>query len=300
MARILIAGCGDVGIKLGLDLVHEGHKVWGLRRNPAALPAALKPVAADLTDMASLMALPARLDYVFYTAATDGFSEQSYRAAYLTGVHNLMTALQRSDQRPRRVLFTSSTSVYGQKQGEWVDEASPANPEGFSGRYLRQGEELLWHGPYPATVVRFGGIYGPGRTRLLDTLRSGTATCVEDPPTYTNRIHRDDCAGVLKHVMGLENPERLYLGVDDDPAPQCQVLRWLTAQLGVAGPRVVAARQSARARSSNKRCRNTRLRASGFRFRYPGYRDGYGEMLTERGLVDSDEGSAQSPWEEKS
>ncbi len=292
MARILIAGCGDVGINLGLNLVREGHRVWGLRRNAATLPAALEPVAADLADVTSLMGLPARLDYVFYTAAADGFNEQSYRAAYLTGVHNLVTALRQADQRPRRVLFTSSTSVYDQKRGEWVDEASPADPEGFSGQYLRQGEELLWDGFYPATVVRFGGIYGPGRTQLLDTLRSGTATCVEDPPTYTNRIHRDDCAGVLKHLMELGSPEPLYLGVDDDPAPQCQVLRWLAARLGVAGPRVVAARHSARARFSNKRCRNTRLRASGFRLRYPSYRDGYGAMLAERRLVDSDQGSA--------
>jgi nucleoside-diphosphate-sugar epimerase len=140
----------------------------------------------------------------------------------------------------------------------------------------------VWGSAFPATVIRFGGIYGPSRTRLIDSLRAGSATCVAQPPLYTNRIHRDDCAAALAHLMTLAEPESLYLGVDDDPAPQCQVLGWLAARLGVAGPRVVAEQAAARGQRANKRCRNTRLRASGFRFRYPSYRDGYRAMLAER------------------
>ncbi len=279
MARVLIAGCGDVGSLLGSELVAAGHQVWGLKRNPVNLPAGLSPLAADLTQPESLRNLPSQLDFVFYTAAAGGFNEQRYRAAYVEGVENLLAALQRSDQILRRLFFTSSTSVYAQSGGEWVDENSPAEAAGFSGQALREGEALVWHSSFAATVIRFGGIYGPGRTRLIDGLREGSATCVEQPPLYTNRIHREDCAAALLHLMSLPDPQTLYLGVDDDPAPQCQVLRWLAARLGVAGPRVVASKEGMRALRANKRCRNTRLRACGFQFRYPSFREGYGAML---------------------
>lgn len=281
MARILIAGCGDVGTTLALNLIQSGHEVWGLKRNPDTLPPAICPLACDLTRPGSLLPLPPAIDYVFYTVAADGFSEDRYRAAYVKGVNNLVSTLSGMNQRPRRIIFTSSTSVYGQRHGEWVDEDTPARPAGFSGRCLREGEDLLWRAPYPATVIRFGGIYGPGRTRLIDTLREGTATCVEQPPVYTNRIHRDDCAGALQHLLEINDPAPLYLGVDDDPAPQCKVLRWLANQMGAAGPRVIDSSQASESRG-NKRCRNTRLRASGFRFRYPSYRDGYQEMLAKK------------------
>ncbi len=280
MARILIAGCGDVGAVLGSNLSAAGHVVWGLKRRPVTLPASIRGVAADLSDPASLNGLPPALDYVFYTAAADGFSEAAYRRAYVDGVANLLRALEKAGQQPRRLLFTSSTSVYAQCRGEWVDEDSPAESPSFAGRCLRQGEQLLWDGPYPATVIRFGGIYGPGRTRLLDSLRRGHATCVEQPPVYTNRIHRDDCAAALQHLVQLPQPYSLYLGVDDDPAPQCEVLRWLAERLGAPGPTMVdaAAAEEAVLRA-NKRCSNARLRASGFRFRYPTYREGYAALL---------------------
>jgi len=280
MARILIAGCGDVGSILGLDLVQAGHQVWGLKRHPATLPAGIQPLAADLTDSATLFGLPPALDFVFYTAAADGFSETCYRRAYVEGVRNLLAALARADQRPRRILFTSSTSVYAQHQGEWVDEDSPAEAAGFSGHSLREGETLLWNGPCPATVVRFGGIYGPGRSRLIDSVRRGAATCVERPPVYTNRIHRDDAAAVLRHLMAFADPAPLYLGVDDYPAPQCEVMRWLAEQLGAPEPRVVTTAEGAEAAMrASKRCRNARLRATGFCFRYPSYREGYAALL---------------------
>lgn len=276
MARIVIAGCGDVGSTLGLRLRDAGHEVWGVRRNPSRLPEGLHPLAADLGDPATLDGLPRGIDQLVYIAAADGYTEAAYRAAYVTGVANTLAALRRHGERPSRVLLVSSTSVYGQRDGEWVDEQSPAEAEGFAPESLRTGERLVRAAPFPATVIRFGGIYGPGRTRLIDQLRGGEATC--RPGLYTNRIHRDDCAGALAHLLGLEHPAPLYLGVDDEPAAQCEVLGWLAAQLGVPAPRAVAA-GSERRRRGNKRCRNARLRDSGWQPAYPGYRDGYAALL---------------------
>jgi nucleoside-diphosphate-sugar epimerase len=289
MARILIAGCGDVGATLGQRLGAAGHEVWGLKRRPADLPSGIQPLAADLTDPATLNTLPPALDAVVYSAAAVGFSEAAYQAAYVAGVRNLLDALGQAGQRPRRLLFTSSTSVYAQHQGEWVDEDSPAQADGFSGRCIRAGEQLLWDSPWPAVAVRFGGIYGPGRTRLIDSVREGTATRPGGPPLYTNRIHRDDCARVLEHLLLLPAPAPLYLAVDDDPAPLGEVLCWLATQLGLPEPPLAAnpplkpgaagtGDPALRMRAS-KRCRNGRLCASGFQFRYPSYRDGYAALL---------------------
>ncbi|MCB1767788.1 MAG: SDR family oxidoreductase [Candidatus Competibacteraceae bacterium] len=289
MARILIAGCGDIGTTLGLSLHAAGHWVWGLKRRPDDLPSALEPLAADLADPASLTTLPPALDYIVYSAAAAGFSEALYEAAYVAGVRNLLNALRQAGQQPKRLLFTSSTSVYAQYRGEWVDEDSPAAAASFSGRCIRAGEQVLWDSGWPAVVIRFGGIYGPGRTRLIDSVRDGSATRPAGPPMFTNRIHRDDCARVLEHLLFLPDPAPLYLAVDDDPAPLAEVLNWLAIQLGVPEPSVVASPAlkpgsnngsglASRQRAS-KRCRNARLRGSGFQFRYPSYRDGYATLL---------------------
>lgn len=289
MLRILIAGCGDVGTTLGLRLAATGHTVWGLNRHPAHLPMGIQPVAADLTDPATLSVLPPALDSVIYSASAAGFTEAQYQAAYVAGVRNLIEALEQTGQQPQRMLFTSSTSVYAQHSGEWVDEDSPAEAAGFSGRCIRQGEQLLWDSPWPAIAVRFGGIYGPGRTRLIDSVREGSVTRPAGPPVYTNRIHRDDCARVLEHLLNLPDPARLYLAVDNDPAPLDEVLCWLAKQLGVPEPPLATQpalkpgaetrRDSTSRMRASKRCRNARLRSSGFAFRYPGYQEGYGAML---------------------
>ena len=280
MAHILIAGCGYVGTALGMRLAAAGHVVWGLRRSAEGLPSGLHCVAADLTAPATLQDLPPALDVVFYTAAPNGADDAAYRAIYVDGLRHLLEALVRQRQSPRRVLFTSSTAVYAQSTGEWVDETSPAEPRHFTGSRVLEGERLLLDGPFPATIIRFGGIYGPGRTSLLERVRQGLAPCRDGPPLYTNRIHRDDCAGALHHLMSLPLPESLYIGVDHESADQCEVLRWLAAQLGAPAPRVEALPGTdTRRHRTNKRCRNAKLVASGYVFRYPTFREGYAALL---------------------
>jgi len=274
MARILIAGCGDVGTALGVRLRDDGHEVWGLRRRAANLPDAILPVAADLAAPSGLDALPRDIEIVYYAAAADGRSDQAYRAAYVDGVRHLQEALCSQARPPRRFIFVSSTGVYGQRDGSWVDEDSRTEPAGFSGRRLLEGEALALGAAGGGVVVRFGGIYGPGRDRLIRLVRDG-APCREG--LYTNRIHRDDCAGALAHLLAVEEPASVYLGVDDEPAAQCEVMTWLAERLGVAPPS--RAPGGDRPSRGNKRCRNRRLRASGYRFLYPSYREGYSALL---------------------
>jgi nucleoside-diphosphate-sugar epimerase len=274
--NILIAGCGYVGTALGARLAADGHCVWGLRRRPEGLPDAVQPLVADLTDAAALRDLPLGLDVVYYTAGAANGSEAAYRAAYVDGPRHLLEALQQQNQQPRRVVFTSSTGVYAQRRGEWVDEDSPAEPLHAGGRYLLAGERLFLDGAFPATVLRLAGIYGPGRTRLIDSLRQGDATYQDSPPAYLNLIHRDDCVGTLRHVVTLARPASLYVGVDYRPVERGTLLRWLSGVLDTPPPRLMA---KATSRRSNKRCCNARLLASGYSFIYPTFQHGYSTII---------------------
>ena len=283
--RVLISGCGYVGCALGLLLAAEGHTVFGLRREPSHLPLAIFPVAADLSHPLPPRALPPNLDAAVHavspSTAGGATEDDAYRTAYVDAPRNLLAALG-AQPSVRRLLFVSSTGVYGQAGGEWVDETSPTEPRSLSGRRLLQGEELVLRGPVPEPVVlRLGGIYGPGRAGALGRLLNAPPR--EDrPPRYTNPIHRDDCAGALRHLLALPNPRPLYLGVDNDPADRRTIADWLAARLAKVPPTAgtLAPQKAPRVRA-NKRCSNRRLLASGYALRYPTFREGFATLLDE-------------------
>ena len=278
MARVLIAGCGYVGTALAVRLASEGHEVWTLRRSDVEPPNGVRAFRADLTDVDRLRALPPRLEAIFYMASAGATEDRAYRSAYVDGLRYLLAAV---DGHPvRRIVYVSSTGVYAQQGGEWVDEESPAEPLHFSARRLLEGERLLATSRFAATVVRLGGIYGPRRARLVDRVRRGEATVPAGGPVYANRIHRDDCVGVLRHVFTLERPAARYVAADEEPAELAVVLRWIAERVGAPPPRIDAAQTAVRyGRRSNKRVRPARLLASGYRFRYPTFREGYGQLI---------------------
>jgi len=275
--RCLIAGCGYVGSALAARLAAQGHEAFGLRRRPEGLPPGVTPVAADLTERSGLAArLPDALDAVVYAAAADGRDEAAYRRAYVEGLANLLAALP--GDGAARVLFTSSTAVYGQDDGSAVDESSPTEPTRWNGRILLEAESLLPGSGHPFSILRLGGIYGPGRTHLVERVRAGEAR-LPAAPAYTNRIHRDDAAGALDHLLKLPAVDPVYVGVDDDPADLGTVLRWLAGRLGVAAPPAGSGEGRGQDRPTGKRCRNRRLRGSGYAFRHPTFREGYAALL---------------------
>jgi nucleoside-diphosphate-sugar epimerase len=281
---ILLAGCGDLGTEAGLRFAAMGHHVVGWRRSPAKLPGVIEGVAADLAAP-SLPLVPADTTAVVIAVAADSPTEESYRRAYVRGISGVLHALERDGAAPRQVLFVSSTAVYGDAGGGWVDEATPPAPAGFSGRILMEAEELLRSrlaGTGTATVsLRLGGIYGPGRTRLIDQVRSGSAVIPEDI-RYTNRIHRDDAAAAIVHLATMPaDPAPCYVGVDNEPADLGAVLRFLAAELGMASPPVGDAGP---ARGGNKRCSNKLLQSTGFTLAFPSFRQGYLDILAGNGV----------------
>ncbi len=264
MKSLLIAGCGDLGTRLAGRLALDKWRVTGLRRDVAQLPQGIQAVAGDLTRVETLTELDRHYDAIIYQATPVEREPTAYRDIYVTGLANLVSRVTTD-----RLIFVSSTAVYGQDDGSEVDEDSPTEPQAFNGQILLEAERLAIEAG--GLVVRFSGIYGPGRDFLLRQLKSGRATCRETPPQWTNRIHVDDCASVLAHLMELDRPEAVYCASDPTSAPRCQVLDWLADQLGVARP----VREDSTESGSGKRVLNHRLVRSGFKFTYPDYRSGY-------------------------
>lgn len=277
MPNVLIAGCGYLGTALAESLCERRAEVWGLRRNPEGLPGRIHPYNADLEVAESLTPFPAKFDYVFYTAGASNFTVSAYRAAYVDGVNNLLEALEAQGQEPKRILFTSTTGVYAQSESEWVDESSPTEPEVFSGKVVLEGEKLFEESRFDTVVLRLGGIYGPARTGLIDRVRSEHAQR-EERDRHLNLIHRDDAVGALAHLMGLEQPAPLYLGVDGEPQVWNELVTWVAKQLGMPEPKVGEEPQSNRP-FRNRRCSNALLRESGYVFKFASCRDGYLELI---------------------
>jgi nucleoside-diphosphate-sugar epimerase len=282
MAVVLIAGAGYVGSQLGLELARDGHEVFGLRRDPAALPPQIRGIAADVADPGLRHALPEHVDQVVYAVAAEAATPAAYQLAYVDGLARVLDAVHAGRRAPERVVFTSSTAVYGQRAGEWVDETSVAEPAHFTGQVLVQGETLLLGAGPAAVVLRLGGIYGPGRTRVIDQVRAGHVQLAAGS-SAVNRIHRDDAAGAIRHVLALPAPSSVYLVVDDEPASQATLIDFIAERMGVR-PMLepIAADAARRGQRTNKRCSNHRLRSSGYAFQWPTYREGYGALVDER------------------
>jgi nucleoside-diphosphate-sugar epimerase len=280
--RVLISGCGDLGTEVGLLLAAEGATVHGLRRHPEVLPPPIAPLRGDLTRDDGLPPLPAGLDLVVHTPA-GARGADGYRALYRDGLRRVLEGVGRTGATPL-VLFVSATSVYGVTDGSEVDEDTPTDPATETGAVLVETERLLHASGHRSVALRLAGVYGPGRTRLVDQVREGRAR-LPDPPVHTNRIHRDDAARAVVHLTtAVERPAPTYLGVDDDPADRGEVLRFLADELGVPPPPPADPGDPGRSRGGDKRCRNARLRATGWVPRYPTYREGYRSVLAGEGV----------------
>ncbi|OCR26610.1 oxidoreductase [Pseudomonas syringae] len=276
---VLIAGCGDIGSRLANHLLPQQWTVYGLRRTIAHLPEGVIGVAGDLFQTQAPASWPATdLDYLVYCATPTERDEAGYRAAYIEGLQHVLAWLAQHGQQPKRIVFVSSSSVYGQQHGEWVDETSPTDASGFSGKVMLEAEQVALQSGFPASVVRLTGIYGPGRSDLANRVRQGYSVAIE-PPLYANRIHADDAAGLLAYLLEADSRgidlEECYIGVDDAPAPLAEVVEWMREYLGVTE----WAENSALRRSGSKRCSNARAKALGWVPRYATYREGYAALL---------------------
>ncbi len=272
---VLIAGCGDVGNVLAALLLQNGHVVYGLKRDISTLPKGVKAIQADLTDPATLVNLPEEIDRLVFMPTPASRDQAAYESIFLDGWRNLWRSLK---QPPGRTLLVSSTAVFGQSDGSIVNEETLPEPARFNGKVLLRLEQLAASCTDKLVVVRISGIYGPGREGLIRLAASKGLEIQQFPPYFTNRIHRDDAAEALLHLLLLHDPQALYLVSDDQPVSRFTVLVWMATALGKAAPKGLRVKQG----FCGKRVDNQRLRRSGFRLKFPDYRSGYGAILEYR------------------
>jgi nucleoside-diphosphate-sugar epimerase len=286
-SSVLIVGCGDLGIRTGTLLLQAGWSVAGVRRNPSKLPAEFSGYTANYTQSASLNFIAELCpDFVLAIFNPADRSTAGYKAGFQQAMRNVLASL--GAHRPQHILMTSSTRVFAESHGGWVDEQSPLTEDDPWAQAIIASEQELLVSEHNASVVRLAGIYGIPGGRLLSRIRRGEL-CPADPPSYTNRIHRDDCAGFLAHLLQMaqagEPLEPIYIGVDDEPALRYEVESWLAAEMGVSRPGVEtssSANEPTRHNSAgHKRCRNGALRNSGYELIYPGYKSGYEALLAD-------------------
>ncbi|MEY2529921.1 MAG: hypothetical protein QOI96_6 [Verrucomicrobiota bacterium] len=277
MPRVLIAGCGYVG-EATADLFHQAG--WEVEGWTASAESAAKlsgksypVVAVDVAESEQVGVRTKDFDAVIHCASTRGGNIDLYRRVYLEGARNLLGRFARST-----IVFASSTSVYGQKNGEWVTEESAAGPEHESGKVLRTTEELVLSGN--GIVTRIAGIYGPGRSALLKRFLAGEAKIDRQNDRFVNQVHRDDVAAALFLLLDRQSHSgQIYNVVDDHPLLQSECYRWLAEKLNRALPPVGLSTSKGKRGRSNKRVSNARLRNLGWEPRYPSFAEAMEESV---------------------
>jgi nucleoside-diphosphate-sugar epimerase len=242
------------------------------------------PLVADVTDRSSLTNLPAA-DTVLYAVGYDRNSPHSIEEVYAGGVRNVLAAL---GHVPRRFVYVSTTGVYGDAAGKWIDEATPPAPQRAGGRASLAAEESLRASPLAArgVVLRMGGLYGPGRIPYAEKLRDGQPIPAPDEG-WLNLIHIDDAAAVVLAAAdsaGLLAEAMVLNGVDTEPVRRADYYREVARLIGAAPPKFAppdpTSHRAARA-GANRRISSARLHAVlDVPLMYPTYREGLNAILT--------------------
>ena len=282
--RVLIIGCGYVGLPLGTELVRAGHEVFGLRRSvesQAALQAAgIHPVIADITNPTDLARLPGPFDWVVNCVSSTKGGATEYREVYLQGTRNLIEFF--SAAPPKKFVYTSSTGVYGQTDGSPVKESSPTEPATETSQLLVETEKLLLAAAqqkkFPAVILRVAGIYGPDRGHWFKQFLKNEAKIEGKGERILNMIHRDDLIGIIIAALKNGRAGEIYNAVDDEPVAQIHLFRWLSETLGKWMPPFADEPEDAERKRglTNKKVQNRKLKMElGYQFKHPTFRQGF-------------------------
>lgn len=276
---VVFVGCGALSLKIAQNMAADDWQLYGLRRKVNQLPEHIQPIQADITHPDCPASWPKHsLDYLVIALAPNERSESAYRLVYVDAQRHLYQWLAQHQQQPKRIFFVSSTAVYGQSAGEWVDEQSVTEPERWSGKVMLEAEQTALTSGFSATIVRLAGIYGGRRQAFLQRVREGYHAdgCSN---RFTNRIHEQDAADLISHLIELDTQgvslQAVYLGVDDLPVEQAEVVSWLQQQLGVES----VAEKRLNPAGGSKRCSNTLAKTTGWQPKYSDYRQGYLELI---------------------
>lgn len=285
--KTIIFGCGYLGTEVAKLLLTKGSAVHVFRRSSEALSRlealGCHPIQGDMTNSQDFNQFTAAFDYVINVSASGGGDAEACRKVYHEGNKNILAWLKHFPCR--KFVYTSSTSVYAQNDGSWVDETSPAEPKVETSCVLRETEKLLLAAApqIETTVLRLAGIYGPGRGFYLKKFLSGEPLASVDAERYSNVIHLEDAA--LAIVLSLEfgQPGAIYNITDNEPAQFSEMFQWFSEQTKTPIPKTTEQiPPSTRKRgSSNKRISNRKARTElNWNLKYPTFREGFRAELS--------------------
>lgn len=273
--RVALIGCGDIGQRLSDELSSERYRFLGLRRSLPEVPnGVIDWVQADYLKPETLDVLKEFCpDYLVITLKPTAYSESGYQQGYEQGACNVAAAL--NGLSPKRIFYVSSTRVYAESAGAWVTEDSPLAQKGYAALSLIAAEQTMVQTGLPVTIVRFAGIYDGRAQFYLNRMKQGLWSPPE-PKVYTNRIHRDDCAGFLAHLIKMseqaDTVASVYNGSDGSPTPRYELEQYLASREGIKPPLQVLEDSGP---YDHKRIAHNALQASGYQLKFPSYRDGY-------------------------
>lgn len=273
--QVLILGCGDIGTRVGLSLLERNWRVAAARRNPEQLPGQFDRYEVNLIDPASFAGLnTVAPDYVVVTPTPQSYDPAGYQAGF-AGVAKTL-ASQKWIAQCRRVIWVSSTRVYSESDGGWVDEHSPLNLDEPQASSMIAGEAAIRRAS-TATIIRPAGVYGDPQGMLMRRIRAGEGGATG--ALYGNRIHRVDLSRLIVHCLERdhagESVPPTVVGADHDQTPTHEIEDWLADQIGVT---LIRPSHSSRSRA-HRRCLNALLERIGFTFSYPTWRQGYRAAL---------------------
>lgn len=276
--HVVVAGCGWLGTAIARRLVFQGTRVTGIRRSPAGAEAlralGVEPLVLDLAQPGAEARLP-RADAVIACQAATGEGVPAYQAAYLDANRALLAAAIRDGAR---LVYTGSTGVLGQTDGLDVDEESSPTPASDTAEVLADAEALIvgaGQGGARACLVRLSGLYGPGRTGIVDRVRTGRLALGAGEDAWMNFCHLDDAATFVLAALERGAPGAVYHGSDAAPARRAEVVRWIADRIGVEPARATSAPPG-----PNRRIRSEQTRAAlGITLHYPSFRDGLAPLV---------------------
>jgi nucleoside-diphosphate-sugar epimerase len=280
--RVLIIGCGYVGLPLAVQLARQGHEVFGLRRSAendhAMIAGGIKPLHGDVSKRDDLEKIPLPFDWVVNLVSSGKGGIEEYREFYFEGARNVVDWLRQNP--PKKFVYASSTSVYGQSDASLVKESSPTEPESETSKVLVETESFLLKAfaehKFPAVILRVAGIYGPDRGHLFLQYMRNEAKIPGKGERFINMIHLDDLVGVVIAALKNGRPGEIYNAVDDEPVAHIHFFRWLSETLGKWMPPFAPEEDGRKRGVTNKKVSNRKLKMElGYQFKHPTFRQGY-------------------------
>lgn len=274
--KLLIIGCGRLGLKIGQSLLELPIEIIGIKRNLKKNHSKFKIISLDIfSDKFVNKINLIDPDFLIYSISSDAQTEESYRKNYVEGLKVTINALVKLNNF-QHLFFISSTSVYGQTSNSFLSESTLPHPKDFRGKALLDAEKCLKKLTFKTTILRLSGIYGDNRSHMLEIASNPIKWPADD--RWTNRIHEEDIAlfvnFLFAHIMSNKKIEELYLLTDSQPVSLYEVLKWIRLKLGLSLDNLPISN-----RINGKKLRSEVLPKLEFTFKHSSYKSGYLQMI---------------------